>query len=121
MQQDLLGPVEEKTAKAVSAYAAERGVRIVLNASVLRNGLAYVHDTADITSEIIRRIAAETRKGAPQNASLTPDAPPSTMLSDHLMESKWLDANFVRKHFLSEAVTAHQEVAEATNLETPAP
>src|SRR5262245_27336548 len=48
LQQKLMAPIEQKTAMAVSAYAAEHGVRIVLDASALQSGLVYVHDTADI-------------------------------------------------------------------------
>lgn len=59
MRQDLLVPIEQKTAMAVSAYANEHSVKIVLDASVLQTGLVYVHDTADITTEIIRRIATD--------------------------------------------------------------
>jgi Skp family chaperone for outer membrane proteins len=64
MQDELLAPVEGKMATAVNAYAAERGVQIVLNSAVLRNGLIYVHDTADITTEIVRRMAINA-KGVP--------------------------------------------------------
>ena len=42
---------------AVTAYAAEHSLKIVLDASVLQSGIVYFHDTADITTEIIRRIA----------------------------------------------------------------
>lgn len=59
MRTELLSPIEQKTAMAVSAYASEHSVKIVLDASTLQNGLVYVHDTADITSEIIRRIASD--------------------------------------------------------------
>jgi Skp family chaperone for outer membrane proteins len=57
MEQELLVPVQQKTATAVRAYAAEHSYKIVFDASTLRGGLVYVHDTADITTEIIRRIA----------------------------------------------------------------
>ncbi len=82
MQQELLVPVEQKTATAVSAYAAEHGVKIVLDASALQSGLVYVHDTADITSEIIRRIANDLQKPGQQDASLR---------SQRLLNRKWLD------------------------------
>jgi len=59
MRQELLVPIEQKTTMAVSAYAAEHGVKIVLDSSALQNGLVYVHDTADITTEIMRRIASD--------------------------------------------------------------
>jgi Skp family chaperone for outer membrane proteins len=105
MQQDLLGPVEKKTAAAVNTYAAERGLKIILNTSVLENGLVYVHDTADITTEIIRRIAADLQHRSPHNASIPPPALPSIALSDHLLHSKWLDADFLRRHVFSQATT----------------
>ena len=68
MRQELLAPVERKTAAAVTAYATERGLKIVLDASALRGGLVYVHDTADITSEIIRRVAANWPESGAKNA-----------------------------------------------------
>jgi Skp family chaperone for outer membrane proteins len=72
MRQELLLPVEQKTAMAVSTYAAEHNLKIVLDASALQGGLVYVHDTADITSEIIRRIASDLQ--APkQHAAAEPD------------------------------------------------
>jgi Skp family chaperone for outer membrane proteins len=83
MRQELLVPVEQKTAMAVSAYAAEHGVKIVLDASALQGGLVYVHDTADITSEIIRRIASDLQ--APkQHAAAQPD---------RLLNRNWLGLN----------------------------
>ena len=57
MEQDLLRPVQLKAENAVRSYAVEHSLKIILDASTLRDGLAYVHDTADITSEIIRRTA----------------------------------------------------------------
>ena len=72
MRQDLLVPIEQKTAMAVSAYASEHSVRIVLDASTLQGGLVYVHDTADITTEIIRRIASDLEHPK-QHASLEAD------------------------------------------------
>jgi Skp family chaperone for outer membrane proteins len=69
MRQELLMPIEQKTAMAVSSYAAEHGVKIVLDSSALQGGLVYVHDTADITTEIIRRIASDLESHR-QRASL---------------------------------------------------
>jgi Skp family chaperone for outer membrane proteins len=67
MEQDLLFPVQQKTVNAVRTYATEHSLKIVLDASTLQGGLIYVHDTADITTEIIRRIAlnmdGQTPKG----------------------------------------------------------
>lgn len=102
MQRDLLGPVEKRTVTAVTAYAAERGFKIVLDASTLRNGLVYVHDTADITTEIIRRIAADVRSPALKNASTLPATSPSPSFSpsESFRQSRWLDVNFLRKQGL---------------------
>jgi len=83
MQQQLIAPIEQKTAMAVSAYAAEHGVKIVLDASTLQGGLVYVHDTADITTEIIRRIAQGLEHpDAPQTASVP---------SERLMNRRWVE------------------------------
>jgi len=81
MQQQLIAPIEQKTAMAVRAYATEHGVKIVLDASTLQNGLVYVNDTADITSEIIRRIAMDLQNPPQQDASL----------SERLLNRKWLE------------------------------
>jgi len=62
--------VQLRTVTAVRSYAAEHGLKIVLDASVLQDGLFYVHDTADITSEIIRRIAADLNKSGEQHAAI---------------------------------------------------
>jgi len=69
MQQELLAPISQKTAMTVSAYANEHSVKIVLDASALQNGLVYVHDTADITTEIIRRIASDLENHRDLSAS----------------------------------------------------
>jgi hypothetical protein len=55
---------------AVRAYANEHSLKIVLDASALQNGLVYVHDTADITTEIIRRIASNLENHHELDASL---------------------------------------------------
>jgi Skp family chaperone for outer membrane proteins len=64
--EQLLVPVQQKTMDAVRTYAAQNSVKIVLDAAVLQNGLLYVHDTADITTEIIRRIGANIENPQPQ-------------------------------------------------------
>jgi Skp family chaperone for outer membrane proteins len=69
MQQQLLGPVEQKTSMAVSAYAQEHSVKIVFDAAALQNGLVYVHDTADITTEVIRRMATNLENHRDLDAS----------------------------------------------------
>jgi Skp family chaperone for outer membrane proteins len=88
MQEQLLGPVQVKTATAVRNYASEHGLKIVLDASVLQDGLFYVHDTADITSEIIRRIASDLNKSENQNAALieTPQ--------EKILHRTWSGVNF---------------------------
>jgi Skp family chaperone for outer membrane proteins len=85
MRQQLIVPIEQKTAMAVSAYALEHGVKIVLDASALQSGLVYVHDTADITTEIIRRIASDLQNPNQRNASLP---------SDRILNRNWMDLNF---------------------------
>jgi Skp family chaperone for outer membrane proteins len=86
MRQQLLAPVEQKTAMAVSAYANEHSVKIVLDASALQSGLLYVHDTADITTEIIRRIATDLENHR-KHASLQPDK---------LLNRDWLKLDLYR-------------------------
>jgi len=95
MQQELLAPVSQRTAMAVSAYAAEHSLKIVLDASALQNGLVYVHDTADITSEIIRRIAHDLQAPGQLDASLSPRQDKKTLserLNQRLLARTWLDA-----------------------------
>jgi Skp family chaperone for outer membrane proteins len=72
----------QSRAMAVRAYAAEHGVKIVLDASTLQNSLVYVNDTADITSEIIRGIAMDLQNPTQQDASLR---------SERLLNRKWLE------------------------------
>lgn len=83
MQQQLINPIEQKTAMAVRAYAAEHNIKIVLDAATLQSGLVYVHDTADITTEIIRRIASDLQNPAPQQ-----DASART---ERLLNRKWME------------------------------
>ncbi len=82
MRQELLVPVQQKTQMAVSAYAAEHSLKIVLDASALQDGLVYVHDTADITTEIIRRIASDLQTPRQLDASLRPQ---------QFLNRNWLD------------------------------
>jgi len=91
MEEQLLRPVQVKTATAVRSYATEHGVKIVLDASVLQDGLFYVHDTADITSEIIRRIAADLNKSDAQTASVaeTPQG--------RILHRTWNGVNFAQQ------------------------
>jgi Skp family chaperone for outer membrane proteins len=83
MEQELLLPVEQKTRMAVSAYAAEHSVKIVLDAATLQNGIVYAHDTADITTEIIRRIAADLQTPGQKHAELDSSQQP-------LLNRTWL-------------------------------
>jgi Skp family chaperone for outer membrane proteins len=91
MRVELLAPVERKASMAVSAYASEHSVKIVLDSSSLQNGLVYVHDTADITTEIIRRIASDLENHR-DHASLN---------SEKLLNRTWLKADFSR-HSIAE-------------------
>ena len=75
---------------AVSAYANEHSVKIVLDSSSLQNGLVYVHDTADITTEIIRRIASDLENHR-DHASLN---------SEKFLNRAWLKADFNRNPIL---------------------
>ena len=86
MRMELLTPVEQKAAMAVGAYANEHSVKIVLDSSSLRNGLVYVHDTADITTEIIRRIATDLENHR-DHASLN---------SENFLNRAWLKTDFSR-------------------------
>jgi outer membrane protein len=88
MQEQLLRPVQVRTATAVRGYATEHGLRIVLDASVLQDGLFYVHDTADITSEIIRRIASDLNRPSEQHAAVV-ETP-----QEKILHRTWNGVNF---------------------------
>jgi len=91
MQEQLLRPVQLRTATAVRGYATEHGLKIVLDASVLQDGLFYVHDTADITTEIIRRIASDLNRAGAQHASVveTPE--------EKILHRTWNGVNFAQQ------------------------
>lgn len=91
MQDQLLRPVQLRTATAVRGYATEHGLKIVLDASVLQDGLFYVHDTADITSEIIRRIASDLNQSGEQHASVV-ETP-----QEKILHRTWNGANFAQQ------------------------
>lgn len=93
MRTELLSPIEQKTAMAVSAYATEHSLKIVLDASSLQNGLVYVNDTADITSEIIRRIASDLENHR-EHASVG---------SDRVLNRQWFNVDFRHGHELAVA------------------
>ena len=71
LQQDLLRPIAERTQKVLSVYAQETGLSIVLDASSQASSILYASEVADITTEIIRRVDADTTKPA----AATPAAP----------------------------------------------
>lgn len=110
MEEELLGPVEAKLIRAVNGYATERGVKIVLNSSVLRPGLVYVHDTADITTEIIRRIAVNLKIPAPSDAS-APKTASSGWMQIRRPRNPWGDVDF-RKPWSPGGPAAPDELAE---------
>jgi hypothetical protein len=85
MRLELLAPIEQKTAMAVSSYANEHSLKVVLDSSTLQGGLVYVHDTADITTEIIRRIASDLENHR-EHASL----------DSKFLDRKWLKTDFSR-------------------------
>lgn len=91
MQDQLLRPVQLRTATAVRGYATEHGLKIVLDASVLQDGLFYVHDTADITSEIIRRIASDLNHPVDQHASVA-ETP-----QEKILHRTWNGVNFAQQ------------------------
>lgn len=91
MQEQLLRPVQLRTASAVRGYATEHGLKIVLDASVLQDGLFYVHDTADITSEIIRRIASDLNRPEQQHASVV-ETP-----QEKILHRTWNSVNFAQQ------------------------
>ena len=94
MQDQLLRPVQLRTATVVRGYASEHGLKIVLDASVLQDGLFYVHDTADITSEIIRRIATDLNRPLEQHATLgeTVETP-----QEKILHRTWNGVNFAQQ------------------------
>jgi len=91
MEEQLLRPVQLRTATAVRGYANEHGLKIVLDASVLRDGFVYVHDTADITSEIIRRIATDLNRPEGQHAAL------AETQQQKIIQRAWSGVNFAQQ------------------------
>ena len=55
LQQRLLRPIAERLQKVLQIYAVEMGYAVVLDAM----SVVYFQDTADITTEIIRRVDAD--------------------------------------------------------------
>jgi len=92
MQDQLLRPVQLKAATAVRGYAAEHGLKIVLDSSVLQDGLFYVHDTADITTEIIRRIATDLNKSGDAQTAAVTETP-----QERILHRTWSGVNFAQQ------------------------
>jgi Skp family chaperone for outer membrane proteins len=105
MRTELLAPIEQKTAMAVSAYATEHSLKIVLDASTLQNGLVYVHDTADITTEIIRRIASDLENHR-EHASVRPE---------NLLNRPWFKVDFRHANAAAESQTAKTDPVIGSN------
>jgi len=81
---------------------SEHGVKIVLDSSALQGGLLYVHDTADITTEIIRRIASDLESHR-EHASLQ---------NEGLSNRNWLKLD------LHHILTTHSQQWQQAELQT---
>ena len=64
LQQKLLQPIAVVTNRILSAYATENGFAVVFDRSSEFNSILYWDDIVDITTEIIRRVDADTAKTA---------------------------------------------------------
>lgn len=62
LQQQLFRPIGERTQKVLQAYASENGFAVVFDVSSQASSIIYANDTADITTEIIRRVDADAAK-----------------------------------------------------------
>lgn len=67
-REELLGPIAAIANKIINAYAVEQGYSIIVDLSNPQNNVVYANDLADITTELIRRIDAETAKQPPAPA-----------------------------------------------------
>jgi len=74
LQQQLFKPIAEKAQDAVKAYASENGFGVVFDESNQASSIIYVHDLADITTEIIRRMDAAPTKAPAASAPSAPKA-----------------------------------------------
>ncbi len=74
-QQQLLGPVAERTQKIIKEYADEVGLAAVFDTSSQNTSIIHYSDVADITTEIIRRVDADIAKSPAAPAK--PAAPAS--------------------------------------------
>jgi outer membrane protein len=74
LQQQLFRPIAEKAQDAVKSYATENGFGVVFDESSQASSIIYVHDLADITTEIIRRMDASASKGPAAPAAAAPKA-----------------------------------------------
>jgi len=75
-QQQLLGPVAERTQKVIKAYADEVGLAAVFDAGSQNSSIIYSSDVADITTEIIRRVDADIAKNPASASPAKPAAAP---------------------------------------------
>ena len=64
LQQKLLEPIYQRTGRILNAYASEAGFAVVFDVSVQGSNVVYANDTADITTEVIRRVDADVSKPA---------------------------------------------------------
>jgi Skp family chaperone for outer membrane proteins len=64
LQQKLLQPIAVVTNTILRTYAVENGFAVVFDRSSEFNSILYWDDIVDITTEIIRRVDAETAKAA---------------------------------------------------------
>lgn len=64
LQQQLLSPIAAITNRILQAYAVENGFALVFDRSSEFNSILYWDDVVDVTTEIIRRVDAETSKAA---------------------------------------------------------
>jgi outer membrane protein len=62
LQQQLFRPIGERTQKVLQTYASENGFAVVFDVSSQASSIIYANDTADITTEIIRRVDADAAK-----------------------------------------------------------
>ena len=59
-QNELFGPVAQIAKAVLDKYAAEAGYSVVFDTSSQANNIIYHNEVADITTEVIRRVDAES-------------------------------------------------------------
>ena len=77
LQQQLLGPVAERTQRIIKAYSDEAGLAVVFDISSQNSAIIQWSEVADITTEVIRRIDADIAKNPPAAAPARPATPPA--------------------------------------------